>query len=151
MPKMLLQQNQKGRWHIHKNAFLSTDKQFGKSLSLNFSENPPTILSCEGMHIRVSNQGIAVLDEDCKMLATEDNQSQYRGKRETATTEEMASELTAVEMKMISLIEHLFDIQCRSGLRENNPTKLARTLLKRQDVMAKCVLTKFWKFFHVLQ
>ena len=40
------------------------------------------------------------------MLATEDNRSQYRGKRETATTEEMASELTAVEMKMTSLIEH---------------------------------------------
>ena len=70
------------------------------------------------MHIRVSNQGIAVFDEDYKMIATEDNRSQYRGKRETATTEEMASELTAVEMKMSNLIEHLFEIQCRSSLRE---------------------------------
>ena len=119
-----------------KNRFLSDDKEYGKSLSMRFTDNPPAILSCEGMHIRVSNQGLAVLDEDFQMLTSGEN-SGYRSKRETATTEELASELTAAELKLTRLVEHLFEIQCRSTAKESNPTLMARALLKREDVIAK--------------
>ena len=120
-----------------KDKFMSNDKHYGKSLSFNFADNPPAILSCEGMHIRVSIQGAAVLEEDFQMLHAGDDNPKYRQKREAATTEELASELTAAEIKLTNLVEHLFDIQCRSGIRETNPTRMARMILKRQDVMAK--------------
>ena len=116
-------------------AFLSHDKTIGDAVSLTFPLNPKQILSCEGHLLRMSEQGLAIPEED--FLRMNKTESRGRNKRETATTEELASELTSVELRLTQLLEHMFAIQCRNNVRETNPTLMARKWLKRMDVMAK--------------
>lgn len=128
-----------------KNAFLSNDCKLGKSVSLTLSEAPPRMLSCEGDAIRLTDQGFAISEAD--YTAMQSSGTELRVKRETATTEELASELTAAELKLMQLVEHLFEIQCRSGVRETNPTRMARKSLKRNDVMARWKTDQYLEIF----
>ena len=89
--------------------------------------------SCEGIGLRISHQQWGITFENFNLMKSAHDP---RNKREVATTEELASELTAVEMRLMKLIEKLFDMQCQSSVREENPTIMARKLLKREDVMA---------------
>ena len=126
------QYSKQGTWEgtYTARSFWSHDHQ----VALTFNPNPPTILSCEGVALRVSHQEWGVsLDDFNRMKKSKDE----RVKRETATTEELALELTAAEMRLAKLVEKLFDIQCQSSVREPNPTRMARKLWKREDVMGK--------------
>ena len=120
----------------NKRTIHSNDRLLGQSIFLNFSYDPSRMLSCEGTPIRISDQGFAIPEGEFKLMDST-GEFFFRKRREVATTEELAAELSASEYLLLNQMEKILAIQCRHNYYDNNPTKLARRMLKRNDVMAK--------------
>ena len=88
--------SKQGSWEgsYRKSTFWSHDKQ----VDLTFNANPPTLMSCEGTPLKISHQGWGIRAEDFSRMSR--SQNNLRSKRESATTEELATELTLFGIKI---------------------------------------------------
>ncbi|HEX4850374.1 MAG TPA: hypothetical protein VFV08_06185, partial [Puia sp.] len=120
-------------------SFLSLDRQ----IALTFSDDPPSIFACDGTQLKISDQGIAISDSDYEEM--QKLPVTRRAKKEFATTEELAAEMTAADFTILQRVEHLFDLQCQTKINDFNPTVLIRKILGRDDVMGK------WRSPHLIE
>ena len=112
------------------NHFWSTDH----SLTLTFEDRPMSRDSdCHGNWLKMDIQGQAILQIEYQAM-----QRSIRSKRETATTEELAAELTAEEFKTHEKMLNLLRMLCPT-LTSVRPdaTLTARRIMKTPAVMGK--------------
>jgi hypothetical protein len=125
--------------------FISNDHEIALSFQKKVVfDKLPRARACNGAELIISEQGMGVSREDLMPLFAP--AAPKRKRREAATTEELAVELTALEASLLSTIARIHNRMCRQIKPDvGNPTKVARRLSKRGDLMAR------WASANVLQ
>jgi hypothetical protein len=125
-------------------VFYSTEQQ----ITLTFKSSPPQMTDCNLQKLIVSEQGYAICASNYYEMATKGWKTDSRNRRELATTEEIASELTREEQMQMQTLEKISSVVCNTTKpMERNPTKLARLMLSRENVMAKWRTSKLLEVF----
>jgi hypothetical protein len=105
-------------------------------LGLTFEDSPPTALACNNNQIVISIQGYGISQKDYSLMQR--TGSRRRRIRESATTEELAAELTAEELRMMEILEQTNKLLCKTlDNYERDATTTARQMLNNRHVMAK--------------
>jgi hypothetical protein len=105
-------------------------------LGLTFEDSPPTAIACNDNQIVISIQGYGISQKDYSLM--QKTGSRRRRIRESATTEELAAELTAEELRMMEILEQTNKLLCKTlDNYERDATATARQMLGNRHVMAK--------------
>jgi hypothetical protein len=107
-----------------------------KQLALTFPCKPQTMIGCDGERIVLSDQNIGISQ---RFFATMQRYgSRKRTRREAATTEELAAELTSEELSTMKTVRQSIEAVCDILAHvERDATKIAKRMLKNPHVMAK--------------
>ena len=115
---------------FNKDHFRSDDHH----IVLTFNEDPYTLdTDCRGKGIKIDTQGQAILRSEYEAM-----QSKFRPKRDTATTEDLATELTAEEYNAHQRTVSILRLICPTLVSQRpDATLTARKVMKRKNVMGK--------------
>jgi hypothetical protein len=122
--------------------FIMHDSQ----MSLTFGDKAEKAMSCDGIALRISEQGFGIKEEEWRRSLVP--VARTRMKRGWVSSETLAAELEGFSVHLAEAITKVFQTECQMGAYMlDDPTKMARKLMRRQDVMARWVTQSLLQVF----